>query len=102
MRLDRIITLISITFGKDEAGYPTEPKETKRETMAREISVKRSEFYAANQNGLRADVTFEIWQAEYQGEKYFEHNGKRYEVIRTYNTSHLMMEITGSDISVKS
>lgn len=99
MRLDKLIYLIHVTFGEDESGYPTGPTETKRETFANEKSVKRSEFYAANQSGLRADVILVIWEAEYRGERIIEHNGKRYEVIRTFNPSPLLLELTCSDLS---
>lgn len=94
-----VVSLVYVTPGEDEAGYPTEPVETKREVLANMKSVLRSEFYAAAQSGMKADVVFEIHAFEYNGERILEHNGKRYEVIRAFQTSTEEIELTCSDLS---
>src|SRR5690606_21742013 len=99
MTYDELITLISITQGEDEAGYPVDAVETRRDVLANKKSVTRSEFYAANQSGLRADIAFVVHGYEYNGERFVEHNGKRYEVIRTFEVSFEEMEIICTDIS---
>ncbi|CAM3743983.1 phage head closure protein [Cohnella lubricantis] len=93
------VQLIKVTTGEDAGGYPIDPVESSREVLANELSVKRSEFYAANQSGMRADVVFEIHAIEYEDEKLLEHAGKRYEVIRTYSSEPEYIELTCSDIS---
>ncbi|MBO9596372.1 MAG: phage head closure protein, partial [Cohnella sp.] len=96
------IQLIKSTPGEDNAGYPTpaDPEEeTRREVLANKLSVKRSEFYAANQSDMRADALFEIHAIEYEDEKLLEHEGKRYKVIRTYSPEPEYIELTCSDLS---
>lgn len=105
MSWNEIVSLITVPPAKkDEAGYPIDMKdqETKREVYAKKKSIKRSEFYAANQNGIKADIAFIIRIFEYEGEQLLEHNGKRYKIIRSYETSSEMIELTCSDKSVGS
>lgn len=95
---DDEVTLLKVEIG-DEDGYPTDPIETRRTVYANKKSATRTEFYAANQSGLRADVVLEIHAYEYEGERYLEHNGKRYEIIRTYSPSFELVELTCTDLS---
>ncbi|MGM1048400.1 MAG: phage head closure protein [Bacillota bacterium] len=99
---DEVVNLISVVQDVDDAGFPTKPKEVKRETLANELSVRSAEFYAANQSGMSADTVFEVHTFEYEGERLLEHNGKRYSILRTYETSDETIELTCSDKSVKS
>ncbi|MGV3139442.1 phage head closure protein [Brevibacillus agri] len=94
-----LVALVTVTPGEDEAGYPTDPVETRREVLANQKSVMRSEFYAAAQSGMKADVVFEIHAFEYNGETILEHGGKRYEVIRTFQATPEEIELTCSDLS---
>lgn len=94
------ISLISVTNGEDEAGYPIDPVENKREVLANKLNVTRQEFYAASQSDMRADAIFEVHAFEYENEQYLEHDGKRYEVIRTFLTADDTIELTCSNKSV--
>ncbi|MEJ8546627.1 phage head closure protein [Brevibacillus borstelensis] len=97
---DHEVSLIVMSAGEDEAGYPTEPKEISRNTVfANKLSVTQTEFYAANQSDMKADAVFEVHTFEYDGERILEHAGKRYEIIRTYQPSPEIMELTCSDLS---
>ena len=56
--------------------------------FAKLMSVRQSEFYQANANGLQPQHMFEITSVDYSGEKtlrYPTSTGKEYEVIRVYD-----------------
>ncbi|MFD3271516.1 phage head closure protein [Paenibacillus dendritiformis] len=55
-----------------------------RDVLADRKSVNRSEFYPAFANGLRPEVAFTIWSAEYEDEPRLTYNGIAYEIIRTH------------------
>ena len=98
-RWDKEIALIKqITF-KDDDGFDATDEQKRGGIFANKKSVKRSEFYMANQAGIRADVIFEMWAADYDGEKIVEWDGKRFKVIRTYEPGEDKIELTCSDIS---
>jgi len=98
---ERVVLIARGNPQEDEAGYPLPVEETQREVLANKRSVKQSEFYAAAQNGLQADIRFELHLFEYEGERILEHEGKRYEVVRTYEISSEIMELTCSITSPK-
>lgn len=57
-------------------------------------SVTRSEFYQASQLGYRADVIFTIYAFEYHGEEQVVCNGVIYDVVRTYQKTPDILELT--------
>ena len=79
------ISLISKT------GYTTDsigqiiPTEERLDVIAEVSSISQSEFMDAGKIGLKPDLRFEIWTAEYNGQDNVEMNGTRYSVYRTYN-----------------
>ncbi|MDD3921601.1 MAG: head-tail adaptor protein [Eubacteriales bacterium] len=87
-----IITLIGITEGKNAAGEITEA-ETETEVYADCRSVTRSEFYAAQTAGIKAEIAFTVKAADYDDQQKIVYNCKGtgeseddevYDVIRTY------------------
>lgn len=61
-----------------------EETEEKTEVFAEVGSVGQSEFFAAAQNGLKAQFQFKVWPDEYSNQPYVEYNGQRYSIYRTY------------------
>lgn len=63
--------------------------------FARMRSITEREFYDASQAGFNLTAKFEVWQWDYSGESRIIHNGKEYEVQRTYqNDKTRMMELS--------
>lgn len=57
-------------------------------------SVHASEFYVANQHGMRPEKTFIIHSFEYSGEEVVVFKGQSYRVIRTYENEYDEIELT--------
>lgn len=70
--------------GVDSAGFEVPGTLTAREVWADAQSVKRSEFYAAQNAGVRVDVVFAVRVEDYAGEVEVEHAGVIYDVVRSY------------------
>lgn len=103
MYKETIITLISKTpNGSDENGNPIYNEEHS-EVFAVIKGVKRSEFYSAMSAGLKPEITFEIFDFEYSGQKIVEYEDgdiiRRLNVIRTYPTKGERLELTCNDIA---
>lgn len=94
MTRDTYITLIERTPADepDENGN-TVYTESERRVFAQWDGVKRSEFYQAAAVGLKPELIFRINERCYGGERYIEHNGKRYRVLRTYPLSGERIEL---------
>ena len=104
-----VINLIVVTQGKDGDGFPAEA-ETKFEVYANKKSVGRSEFYQSMQAGITATAVFETRVCDFEESTVtnsvkheatrVEHDGKKYNIIRTYSKDNEMLEITCSDLGV--
>ena len=106
-----IMNLIVVTQSKDGDGYPTE-SETLFEAYANKKSVVRSEFYQSLQSGNTATAVFETRVCDFDeatvtdsnGTKHkptrIEHEGDRYNIIRSFSKDDEMLEITCSDLGV--
>lgn len=70
---------------KDTEGVWRDRGETRRTILARMDDVTRAEFFAAGQNGMRAEFRFIVNPIEYEGEQLSEWNGMRYAIYRTYH-----------------
>lgn len=66
----------------------------KRKVFADISSIKQSEFYQAQANGLKPEITLKIRTFEYKGEKKVEYNGTKYNVLKTYTNNFGTMELT--------
>lgn len=58
-----------------------------RKVLAHITSIKQSEFYQAQANGFKPEITFIIRSFEYKGEKLVRRNDKFYKILRTYDRS---------------
>lgn len=94
-----IITLRTEIVTQDDYGSPIVTY-TDSEVWANRKSVKRSEFYAANANGIDLTVTFEVRVEDYDGQKNILFDGKEYTVVRTYQTGEGIVELSCSDKKV--
>lgn len=84
--VDTEITLIKPAGREQDAkGVWRSVGETPRPgILARMDDVSRAEFYAAGQEGMRAEFRFIVAPIEYEGETVCEWNGKRYAIYRNY------------------
>lgn len=94
MTRDTFIELITRTPSgePDENGY-TVYTESRRRVSAQWDGIKRSEFYQAAAAGLKPELIFRIYERCYGGERYLEHKGVRYRVLRTYPLTGERIEI---------
>ena len=82
-RFDKVIYLLGVMTEENELGDPIKTV-TRRETFAEENSVRQSEHYQAAANGLKLELTFVVWSAEYQNEPQLEYEGTVYVISRTF------------------
>ena len=99
MYFSDIIKLRSIAHSTDSDGYPTQTP-TSETTWANVKSAKRSEFYAANANGIDVSIVFEVHLEDFSDQTEVEYNTKIYDVQRTYKTGLGTVELTCSDKAV--
>lgn len=78
------LTLIAYDRQLDQYGVQKPVTPIRREIFAQVESIGRNEYFAAGQNGIRADYRFRVFAAEYHGERECEYNGERYVIYRTY------------------
>lgn len=98
-----ILTLITVTASAEETnenGFNAEPTEESREVFANKKSVGYSEFYKSAQAGYTTELKFDVYSHEYAGQTLVEYGGKRYKVLRTYDSkSGEFTELTLTDLS---
>jgi SPP1 family predicted phage head-tail adaptor len=85
-----VIDLISVVEGKDGDGFPNDIETSRQDIFANKKSVRSSEFYQASQSGYTLDLMFEIRSIDYENESHLDFNGKRYEIIRTYDKGEII------------
>ena len=101
-----IANLITTTIGEDADGYPSNT-EVKQEVFVNKKSVKRSEYYAAMQSGMKPEIVFELRIEDFELTKQIiddkavyadtvEYDGAKYGIIRTYSPSDSMIELVCS------
>ena len=69
-------------------------EEVKTVLLCRKKSITRSEFYQANQAGIRPSLVVDIHSFEYDNQELAEFEGKRYRVIKTYPVDLETLELT--------
>ena len=55
-----------------------------RKVLADIESIKQTEFYQAQANGLKPEITFIVRSFEYKGEKNIKHGEKNYKLLRSF------------------
>lgn len=59
-------------------------KTEEREVFATVESAAQSEFFAAAQEGMKAEYKASVWQSDYDGETCAKIDGRLYDVYRTF------------------
>jgi hypothetical protein len=98
-----IITLVHVAAPAEETdgqGFYLPQTEERREVFSNKKSVGYSEFYKSAQAGYAAELKFTVRTDAYNDESYVESEGKRYKVLRTYETANgEFTELTLTDLS---
>lgn len=68
------------------------------EVIAKLTATKRNEYYQAQALGLKIELTLNIYDFEYCGQKLLDYNGTRYNILRTYPIKGEMLELICNDI----
>jgi len=94
------LTLIHRTTELDGGGFSVQKEGAAVTVYANKKSVGYNEFFQAKQAGYTERLKFDVFVAEYSGETLAEYEGKRYEILRTYNSEKTpdLLELTLSDI----
>ena len=79
-----VICLVSSNKTEDGSGHYTEELMGEETLCSVCDGVSWSEYYNAAKAGIQLDITVELWQDDYNGEKQLCYNGKLYEIKRTY------------------
>lgn len=86
------------TTGAD--GYTDSTAESRREIFCSvQDGVNRAEFYEAYKAGVRLSITVEVYDGDFDGERELEHDGTRYEILRTYPTGHGTLELSCREVT---
>lgn len=91
-----IIQLIPVEGSTIKGNIRRDPKYDAAKTVfAKMRSITEREFYDASQAGFNLAARFDVWQWDYDGEGRIIHEGKEYEIQRTYqNDKTRMMELS--------
>ena len=95
------ITLISEVSEKDRVnknGFETKQKESTRTVFCNKKSVGYSEYFKSQQTGKLVEAKYEVHKADYDGEDVVEVSGRRYFVLKTYETGTDTIELTLTDL----
>lgn len=94
--MDEIIKLLVTENKVNEIGDPV--KEIQKLTRyAEKLEIGQKEFYQAAATGLKPEIKFKIWKFEYNGEMFFEYEGRTYKIIKTYvKKDEEKIELTGT------
>lgn len=88
------ITLVAKRItGKDKLKQNI-TEEVKSILLCRKKSITRSEFYQANQAGIRPSLVVDIHSFEYDNQELAEFEGKRYRILKTYPVDLEILELT--------
>lgn len=80
------ITLLDYVDAYDDNGFSTNTTESNvLSTFAELKSVRQTEFYQAQMNGLKLDLMFYTRTANYSNQEYVRYLGQLYKIERTYS-----------------
>ena len=84
MTFDYELSLLSFTYSDNDIGDSIKGDPVVVDVLCDVQSVKRSEHYAADANGLKPEIVFIVSIYDYEGQKKVMFDGKTYNVIREY------------------
>ena len=87
------VKLVAITYTENDMGDIIESKTT-TEVYAEKKSVSQTAFYQAAATGLRPEWIFVVRSDEYKSEPKLEYESEEYTIIRAYERSDKMTELT--------
>lgn len=87
-----VIHLISETSTENDMGDAISV-ENKKLVFANKKSIRQSEFYQAQANGLKPELMCEIRYGDYDDEQKIEYNNKEYNVIRVFTKNDEILEL---------
>lgn len=93
-----VLSLISATSVTDAAGYKTNSENSRDIIGTFSQGINRTEFYEGMKAGISLSAEAEIWQIDYQGERLCEFEGRRYKIIRTYETGRGTLSLSLSEV----
>jgi len=92
------ITLFSKKVtGKDKLLQPIS-EDVEVTLLCRKKRVTRSEFYQANQAGLKPSLVVEVRNFEYENQEFAKFEGKQYRILKTYPIDSEILELTLSEV----
>ena len=94
-------TLIAETTAENRVnknGFAVKPEESTRTVFCNKKSVGYSEYFKSQQTGKLVEAKYEVHKADYGGEDVVEVNGRRYFVLKTYDTGTDTIELTLTDL----
>jgi hypothetical protein len=95
------LTLIAETTAENRVnknGFAVKPEESPRTVFCNKKSVGYSEYFKSQQTGKLVEAKYEVHKADYGGEDVVEVNGRRYFVLKTYDTGIDTIELTLTDL----
>lgn len=90
------IKLLTVTHGTDDDAFE-KPTDAQVEVWANKKSITRTEFYAANSNGIDLSIAFQVHVDDYSNQTEIIYDNKTYEVIRAYQKGEGIVELICSD-----
>lgn len=91
------IKLLTISQIPTDTGHPSQAKEDARIVWANKKQAGASEFYKAASAGIKLTAVFQVHTEDYLGEMMIEHEGKIYNVERSYQTTPSVVELSCTD-----
>lgn len=78
------VTLFTETIRKDSVGQTIKTR-VNDVVKAVRMSVAQSEYFNADQSGIRPDFKLEMYAGDYSGQKNLSIDGEEYTIYRTYS-----------------
>lgn len=96
--LKRRAAILKIKASLNKNGFAVKPEESARTVFCNKKSVGYSEYFKSQQTGKLVEAKYEVHKADYGGEDVVEVNGRRYFVLKTYDTGTDTIELTLTDL----
>lgn len=93
-----VVCLVSPKKKKDASGHYKEDLPGEEVLCSVCDGVSRAEYYEAAKAGMQLSMTVELWQEDYGGEKQLCHEGKLYNIVRTYPTGRGTLELSCAEV----
>lgn len=84
---ETLILIGAEKYSKDKNGNLVPNETSRKEVYCNKTSITRGEFYLSGQLGLNPEIAFKINSFEYSGEQTVLYGGKKYAVLRSYQSN---------------